>query len=46
MKNNNENNELDQFLREKFEGHTIEPAEELWKYLPINLAFSFTQGIS
>ena len=30
MNNNNEHNELDQFLREKFEGHTIEPAEELW----------------
>ncbi len=31
MKNNDEHNELDQFLREKFEGHTIEPGEELWK---------------
>ncbi len=31
MNNSNEHNELDQFLRESFEGHTIEPAEELWK---------------
>ena len=31
MNINDEHNDLDQFLREKFEGHTIEPAEELWK---------------
>lgn len=31
MKTNGEHTDLDRFLREKFEGHTIEPAEELWK---------------
>ncbi len=31
MSNSNEHNELDQFLRDKFEGHTIEPTEELWE---------------
>ena len=31
MKNENGHNELDKFLRETFEGHTIEPDAELWK---------------
>ncbi len=31
MKNENGNNELDKFLRESFEGHSIEPDAELWQ---------------
>jgi len=31
MKNENGHNELDKFLRESFEGHSVEPDAELWQ---------------
>ena len=38
MKNEKKHNELDEFLRESFEEHTIEPAPELWQGIEQQLA--------